>query len=176
MGTWVAASDGSGLITGTAMGTAQVSAAFFGVSGQTLLTVTAATPVSVAISPPSSALAKGRTQRFTAISTLSDGTTQDVTALAAWTARDTMGSSVASIDSSGLARATGTGSATISCAYRGSTATALLTVTARGTCRNYAVAVTRLGLSGLQHAADCRRHLLGRHYASADLPGAVGRR
>ncbi len=129
MGTGVASSDGSGLITGKAVGTALVSAAFLGVSGQTSITVTAATPVSLAVNPSSSAIANGTKQRFAAIATLSDGTTQDVTALAAWTARDTMGSSVASINSSGVATATGMGSATISCAYRGSTATATLTVT-----------------------------------------------
>jgi hypothetical protein len=129
VGTGVAAIDGAGVANGKSVGTAQVSADFGGLTGETTLTVSPAVAVTVAISPASSSIAKGTTQHYAAIATLTDGTTQDVTAMAAWTATDRTGTGVASIDSSGLAKANAEGTSTISCAFRGHSASALLTVT-----------------------------------------------
>ena len=129
MGSGVAAIDGTGTANGKSVGTAQVSADYGGLTAETTLTVSPAVAIAVAISPSSSSIAKGTAQRFTATATLTDGTTQDVSALAAWTATDKTGTGVASIDTGGLAKGNAEGTATISCAYRGHTGSALLTVT-----------------------------------------------
>lgn len=128
-GSGVAAIDGAGVANGKAVGVAQVSADYGGLTGQTTLTVSPAVPVAVAISPTNSSIAKGTSQRFAATATLTDGTTQDVTAMVTWTASDRTGSGVATIDGSGLAKGNAEGSATIACALMGHTASALLTVT-----------------------------------------------
>lgn len=127
-GSGVAAIDGTGTALGKAVGTAQVSADYGGLTAETTLTVTVAVPVSVAISPGSASIPKGTSQRFGAIATLSDGSTQDVTNQATWTAVDKSGSGVASIDLTGLAKGNAVGTATITCAYRGNSAAALLEV------------------------------------------------
>ena len=128
-GSGVAAIDGTGVVNGKAVGTALVSADYSLLTGSTTLTVSPAVAVSIAITPSNSSIAKGTTQRFTATATLTDGTVQDVTTMAAWTATDRTGSGVASVDSSGVAKGNAEGSATIACTLRGHTAAALLTVT-----------------------------------------------
>jgi hypothetical protein len=128
MGTGVASIDGSGTALGEAVGQARVSAEYGGKTAEATLTVTAAAVVSLALSPTAATIDKGSTQKFTATARLSDGSTQDVTASAAWTATDVTGTGVASIDRSGLAKGQAAGQASISCAYRGATATARLEV------------------------------------------------
>ena len=83
-------------------------------SSSTLLTVTAATLVSIAIDPPTSTIPLGTTQQFTATGTFTDGTVQDLTGTGHWTS--TAGN-VATISdtaaTAGLAAALGTGTTTI---------------------------------------------------------------
>ena len=58
------------------------------------------TLVSIAVTPTSASIEEGQTQQFTAMGTYSDSSTADLTATATWGSSDT---TVASIDSSGLA-------------------------------------------------------------------------
>jgi len=81
---------------------------------------------SVAITPAGPSLPIGATQQFTATAAQSDGTSIDVTAQAAWKSSNT---SVATVNSRGLASALGAGTSTIT-ATSGSTAgSTTLTVT-----------------------------------------------
>ncbi len=128
LGSGVASIDGSGTATGEAVGRAKVSAEYLGQLSETTLTVTAAAVVGLSLSPGSASIAKGTTQRFVATARLSDGSSQDVSALVAWSASDVTGVGVASIDAMGLAKGNAVGSAQINAAYRGYTASAALEV------------------------------------------------
>jgi uncharacterized protein YjdB len=109
----VATVDANGLVTATATpGTAKITAALLGVSGSTTVTVVLGAPtlVSIAVTPASSTLHVGATQQMTATGTLSDTTTQDLTATAAWTSSD---NAIATVDATGLVTAKAAGTATI---------------------------------------------------------------
>jgi hypothetical protein len=73
-----------------------------------------------------SPLAKGLTRPLTATATYSDGSTADATTLVTWTSSKP---SVATVSSAGVLTATGTGSATITAALGGFTASAPVLVT-----------------------------------------------
>jgi hypothetical protein len=91
------------------------------------LTVTAPVLNAIAVSPANSSLPNGTTQQFTATGSYSDGSTQNLTNSVTWGSSNT---SVATINSTGLATAAGTGNTTIS-AFSGSvSASTTLTVTA----------------------------------------------
>ncbi len=129
MGTRVASIDGTGTANGVSAGTATVSAEYMGLTAETTLTVGAALPASLSISPASAFIAKGTSQVYKATLTLTDGTTQDATSMATWSASDRMGTGVASISTTGVAKGNAAGSATIVATYMGHSASALLTVT-----------------------------------------------
>ncbi|HNN93187.1 MAG TPA: Ig-like domain-containing protein [Pseudomonadota bacterium] len=130
VGSGVASVDGVGNVLAEAEGQATVAAEYAGISGSTLLQVSAAVPVSVSLSPSTASIAKGLTQALTATARLSDGSSLNVSKLGAWTATDRTGSGVASVDANGLVRGTSLGTANISFAYRALSATALVEVTA----------------------------------------------
>ena len=127
------AAGSNGLATAAGVGTSNISATVNGVSSPAaVLTVTAASLVSIQVSPPSPAIAKGLTQQFAAIGTYTDSSTQDLTTAVTW-ASDT--ASVASISnaagSNGLATAAGVGTSNISATLNGVTSpNAVLTVSA----------------------------------------------
>ena len=127
------AAGSNGRATGTGVGTVRISANLNGISAPSAtLTVTAATLVSIQLTPPSPSVPKGLTQQFTATGVYSDNSTQDLTSAATWSSSD---SSIAGISntsgSNGLASATGVGSSSISASLGGITsADATLTVTA----------------------------------------------
>ena len=77
-----------GLVTGASVGSSVITAAFTGVPGTDMVTVTPAVMTSLAISPATVTIAAGQTQQFTATGTFTDSTTQDVTASVTWTASD----------------------------------------------------------------------------------------
>jgi uncharacterized protein YjdB len=104
--TSVASIDALGLATGSSVGTTTIIATSAGVSGSTDVTVSPATIVSIAVSPLLSTVGVSQTQAFTAMASLSDGTSQDVTASAHWSVSN---SSVAQI--SNAAGTTGTATA-----------------------------------------------------------------
>ncbi len=128
VGTDIAAIDGTGIAIGQNLGQAQVSAEFDGFRTAAILTVTAAVPVTLELNPSSATIRKGTSQRFTAIATFSDGSTQDVSAVSVWRAIDVLGTGVASVDSSGLVQGNAEGIALVSCEYQGRPAEVLLQV------------------------------------------------
>src|SRR5205807_9520034 len=70
----------SGLATGVAIGTSNITATQSGVTSNSLaLTVTAATLQSITITAASSSIAKGTSDQFSATGTFSDGSTQNLT-------------------------------------------------------------------------------------------------
>lgn len=119
-----------GLLSAPEPGRYQVRAEYQGRTLTTALTVTDATVKSVSLSPLSPQVAKGLTQPFTAIASLSDGTTQDVTKLASWSVKDLVGTGVALLSSTGVATAKKVGQAKILVSYKSRSASTTLTVTA----------------------------------------------
>ena len=126
------ASGSNGLASSTGQGAATITATLGTISGSTGLTVTAATLVSIAITPLSPSITDGTTQQFTATGTYTDNSTQNLTASVTWTSSDATIASVSNAAaSSGLATAAGVGTTSIGAALGAVTApVATLTATA----------------------------------------------
>ena len=124
VGTLVGVS-GSGAVTAKAVGTAMISAGFGSLSNTAMVTVTPAVAVSLAIVPGKATMATGASRQFQAIATLSDGTTQNMTALVAWASTLPK---IATVSSGGRAIGEREGSTVISAAGAGLTATASVAV------------------------------------------------
>jgi uncharacterized protein YjdB len=121
---------GTGFATTLAAGTSTISATFSGVTGNTDLTVTAATLSSIAIKPSNLDLPRGDTQNLRATGTFSDGTTQDLTHLVTWSSNNETVATVSNASGShGLLTANNTGGTTIEATYLGTTGSALVGVT-----------------------------------------------
>jgi 6-phosphogluconolactonase (cycloisomerase 2 family) len=134
--TTVATVGAAGLATSVAAGTSAITAMLSGVTGNDTLTVTAATLVSIAITPLKPTIGPGKTQQFTATGTYTDKTTKDLTTSVAWAAAP---SSVATIGpSTGLASAVGAGTATITGTYAGGPAITSVMLTVNTTVYAYA--------------------------------------
>ena len=102
--------NGNGVVSGNAIGSANVSATSGSITGSTVVTVTQAVISSIAVTPPTATIPAGLTQQFTATATFTDSSTQNVTSQATWTSSS---GSVATVSSSGLAAAVAVGSSTI---------------------------------------------------------------
>ena len=100
----VANSEGQATITATLNGTAAVST----------VTVSAPELVALAISPQQPTAYVGESVAFSAIGTMTDGTTQDFTSRVTWSSSEP---SIAQIDAAGVASAIAGGTATITAAY-----------------------------------------------------------
>jgi uncharacterized protein YjdB len=120
----VATVNAAGLATTVAPGTTAITASLNGVSGSATLNVPRLSSISVTPNPAS--IAVGATQPFTATATYSDGSTQNVTAKATWTAAN---SAVATVNASGIATAVAAGSTSITASLSGITGSATLNVT-----------------------------------------------
>lgn len=131
---------GRGMATGIGAGTTTITATYSGFSATASLTVRAASPVALLVTPETASIRINGTQQYTALVSLDDGTTQTVTNSASWT---TSRGTVASITSNGggggfpgggggrgLATGLSAGTVTVTATYSGFTATATLTVTA----------------------------------------------
>jgi uncharacterized protein YjdB len=92
----------TGLVTGVAVGTVSITATSASISGSTSVTITVASLQSIAVTPNNDSTSAGDTVQYTAIGTLKDGSTVDITDAVTWRSSDT---SVATINSSGLATA-----------------------------------------------------------------------
>ncbi|MFZ0439437.1 MAG: alkaline phosphatase family protein, partial [Candidatus Sulfotelmatobacter sp.] len=102
-----------------------------GISGSTLLTVTPASVVSIAVNPAIAAIPLGLTQAFTALGTFSDGSTQDVTNSVHWSSSVAAVATVSNTPgSNGIATSTGSGATVISATLGGVAGSGSLTVTA----------------------------------------------
>jgi hypothetical protein len=106
--------DINGVATGVGTGTSTITAASGGVSGTASLTVSAATLVSIAVTPANSSMAVGTTKQYTATGAFSDSSLQDITAVAVWTSSTP---ATATINAQGLASSVATGTTTIGAAF-----------------------------------------------------------
>jgi len=100
----------SGLLTGMAAGTIGISATLGTLSGTTQVTVSAPTVASIAVTPVGLTLGIGINQQYVATATYSDGSSADLTNGVTWSSSDT---TMATIDSSGLATTVAAGQVTI---------------------------------------------------------------
>ena len=123
----VATINVTGLASTLTIGTTTISATSGSVSGSTVLTVSAATLVSIAVTPANPSIAKGLTQQFTATGTFTDSTTQNLTTSVTWASATT---SVATINTTGAAFAAGIGTSTISATSGSVSGSTVLTVSA----------------------------------------------
>jgi trimeric autotransporter adhesin len=121
----VATVDVNGLATGVGTGAATITATSGSVSGTASLTVTAATLVSINVTPAGSSMAVGTTKQFTATGTFSDSSTEDITAAVVWTSSNP---AAATINAQGLVSSVATGSTTITAGFGSITGSAGLTV------------------------------------------------
>ncbi len=125
------AAGSRGLATAVNVGTSSVSASLPGVTGSTLLTVSAATLQSIAVTPTTPSFAKGSPVQFTATGTYTDNTTQDITTQVTWASATTTVATISNAAGSrGLASTVGVGTSNISAALSGKTGGTTLTVTA----------------------------------------------
>jgi len=124
------ASGSQGLAASAGVGTSTISATLGTVSGSTSLTVTAATLVSISVTPQTPILMTGTTLQLTAVGTFTDSSTQDITAQVTWTYADGTVATVSNASgSNGLVSAVGLGSTLIGATSAGVTGNATLTVT-----------------------------------------------
>jgi uncharacterized protein YjdB len=108
-----AAINGTGTLTGMAVGTAQITAQYQKVTGNASVTVAPPIVVSIAVTPGWSSLAIGANEQLTATGTFSDGSTQNLTASAQWNSVDSTIASVG-VHGSTLGNAAGTSTITAS--------------------------------------------------------------
>ena len=125
------AAGSQGLATAVATGTSSISAALAGVTGTTVLTVTAAVLQSIALTPAKPSVAVGSTEQFTAVGTYSDKSTQTLTTQVTWASATPLVATISNASGSqGLAAAVATGTSTISAAVDGVTGSTVLKVSA----------------------------------------------
>jgi uncharacterized protein YjdB len=90
---------------------------------------TSTSPTTVSsIAVTGAAPAVGATAQFTAIATMSNGTTQDVTSLSAWASSNT---GAATVSSTGVVTGVGEGAATVQATYLSVTGTDTITIPAQ---------------------------------------------
>jgi hypothetical protein len=119
-----------GQVTAVGAGTANIEATFGGVSGQTGLVVTAATLMTIQVTPFNQTVPAGITLAFQATGILSDGTTTDLTATATWVSSTPTVAGVSNAAASrGLVASLAAGSTQISASSGGVTGSTTLTVT-----------------------------------------------
>jgi uncharacterized repeat protein (TIGR03803 family) len=120
-----------GLATTVSAGSTTIMAALGGVSGSTTLTVTAATLVSIGVTPTAPSIANGLTQMFTATGVYTDNSTHDLTTSVTWSSS---APSVASVSngtgSQGSSTALSPGATTITATLGNVSGSTPLTVTA----------------------------------------------
>jgi uncharacterized protein YjdB len=123
---WASSSDAMatvssrGLVTGTGVGNATISATLPGVTGSTTVTVTPAVLTSITITPSDSMIPKGTGEQLKAIGHYSDGRTQDLTQSVSWSSSDQSLAVVSNAaGSQGFVTGTGMGGVTISATLPG---------------------------------------------------------
>jgi trimeric autotransporter adhesin len=132
----------AGTVSAVAPGSATVSAVYNGQRSSAAVTVPTAKAQSIAVTPTTASIGIQGTQAFQAVVTLSDGTTQDVTATATWASSKP---AAATIANGGLATGVSAGTTTISAEAAGFTGDANLTVT-QATLASIAVTPTNPSL------------------------------
>jgi trimeric autotransporter adhesin len=122
--TQIATVASNGVATAVAPGTTTITAAFPGIASASAA-ITVQGPTSITVTPPNPSAIAGATQQFNAMGTFPDGSNRDVTRAASWSSSST---AVASISSSGLASAVGTGTTLITASVGGISGSTALTV------------------------------------------------
>jgi len=117
----------AGLAGGVGTGQTTIQAVSASISGSTTLTVTVPALVSIVVTPVNPSIPAGSIQQFTATGTYTDGSTQNLTSVVAWGSSST---SVATINTTGLASAVSPGLTTIQASSGAVSASTTLTVTA----------------------------------------------
>jgi hypothetical protein len=140
----VATITAAGVASGVSMGGSNITATVGNVAGTAALTVTGAAIVALNIQPSAVSMVLGSSRQLRAIASFSDGTTQDVTATAIWSATQP---AIASVNSRGLVTANRVGSTTIMASASGLTASASVTVTPL-------LLLTYFNLSNAQNSGD----------------------
>jgi len=171
----VAAVDASGLATGVAVGTTDITATQDGVTSNTAsLVVTAPPPpptlTSISATPISATIEEGQTQQFTATGSFDDGSTADLTSTATWASSNT---DAATVDASGLATGIADGTTDITATQDGVTSNkASLVVTATTVTDPTTVSVSSIAYD-TEGGRDGRKHLLITVALVDDLVGLV---
>ena len=124
-----------GLATAVGAGTANITATSGSISGTTTLTVTAATLVSIAVTPANPSLVAGTTQQLTATGTFTDGTRKISPLQSRWSS-DT--NPVATVKK-GLVTGVTAGVANVSAASGSVSGSTLVTVTAAQLVRSRSI-------------------------------------
>jgi hypothetical protein len=167
--TWASATTGvatisaGGLATAAGIGASTISATLGAVNGSTFLTVTAATLVSIAVTPANPSIVVGTAQQFQATGTYTDGSTQDLTGSVTWASAKP---AVAAITGTGRASTIAVGMSTISATLGAGSGSTTLTVTPLGPCD-----VIQHGLYTVSDAQAIINEALGAAQALNDMNG-----
>ena len=125
--TAVATVDANGLVTGSGVGSATMTASYQGKTATTAsFQVVQASVASIAVTPANSTIANGATQQFTATATYTDGSTQNLSDSATWSSSSVQ---VASITITGLAAGLTAGTTVITAQVGSVSSSTMLTVT-----------------------------------------------
>ncbi|MDH4120647.1 MAG: Ig-like domain-containing protein [Deltaproteobacteria bacterium] len=125
--TAVATVNSAGVVTATGTGTAVITATLGGVSNTSSITGSAAVLQLITLTPDPLSKPQGLTQQMTASGSYSNGSTVDITGSVTWSSGNT---SIATVDSAGLATMVSPGSTTLIATLGGRSGSAALTVTA----------------------------------------------
>jgi RHS repeat-associated protein len=101
-------------VASNSVGQATLTASLNGGAATATVTIAPAEPVTLTLSPQTPIAYTSETVQFTATATMTDGTTQDFTARAAWSSSD---ATIATIGATGLASALAAGTTTIGASY-----------------------------------------------------------
>jgi hypothetical protein len=146
------------------VGTSTITATLGAVSGSTLLTVTAATLVSIAVAPANPTVVINATKQFIATGTYTDATTQVLTLAVTWSSSNAGSATISNAPgSNGLASTTAlVGTSTISATSGIVAGSTLLTVSSvPAGCRATAVAGTFICLSNSKVSAYATSSICG---------------
>jgi len=122
----VASIGSGGLASALAAGTSTITASTGALSASTLMTVSAVTLQSIAVTPVDPGIAKGFDLQMAATGTFSDASVRDISAQVSWTSADPV---VAPISGSGLVTALNLGSSLVSASLAGHVGTSTVSVT-----------------------------------------------
>ncbi len=124
------ATDHWGLVSGVAQGVATIKASLGGVTGKSIVTVTASSLASIEVTPTNVTIAKGTRVLLMATGTYSDQTTQDLTTVVTWSSSDASVAVSNDVLTHGLAFGLVEGSAVVTASFGGTSGATKVTVTA----------------------------------------------
>jgi len=114
-----------GAVTGVAKGASQLSATYMGVTATAAIAVGPPALLSIHLTPNSSSLPLGESEKLIATGTYSDGSSQTLTQSATWTS---ISSAVATVNAQGSVTGVSKGDTQVSAAYQGVSGTASVSV------------------------------------------------